>query len=65
MNINENNFASAGKFEKEPVENKTDFGKGMFYYTCDGKKVATMEEVIYYNEMYYQCQKKEHQGKHK
>jgi hypothetical protein len=61
MNLNDYNFDRVEK----PVENKTDFGKGMFYYTCDGKKVATMEDVIYYNEMYYQAMKKEHQGKHK
>ena len=34
-------------------DNITDFGKGISFYTCDGKEVATIEEVMRYNEMYY------------
>jgi len=39
--------------DPKPVDNITDFGKGTYYLTCDGKKVATMEEVMMYNKMYY------------
>lgn len=35
----------------------TDYGKGIIYYTCDGKEVATMEEVIMYNQIYYEKMK--------
>ena len=31
----------------------TDFGKGTNFKTCDGKDVATMEEVMQYNQMFY------------
>lgn len=31
----------------------TDFGKGITFKTCDGKDVATMEEVMQYNQMFY------------
>ena len=40
-----------------PIDNLTDFGKGIYFLTCDGKKVATMEEVIAYNNMYYENMK--------
>lgn len=36
-----------------PKDNRTDFGKGIDFYTCDGKRVATMEEVYAYNELFY------------
>lgn len=37
-------------FDKQiKEENRTDF-----YYTCDGKKVATMEQVANYNKAYYE-----------
>ena len=29
----------------------------IYFFTCDGKKVATMEEVIAYNNMYYENMK--------
>ncbi len=32
----------------------TDYGKGISYYTCDGKVVATIEQVLQYNQMYYE-----------
>lgn len=28
--------------------------KGIYYKTCDGKDVATMEEVMQYNQMFYE-----------
>lgn len=31
----------------------TDFGRGITFKTCDGKDVATMEEVMQYNQMFY------------
>ena len=31
----------------------SDFGRGLYYKTCDGQEVATMEEVMAYNQMYY------------
>ena len=37
-----------------PIDNLTDFRKEIYFLTCDGKKVATMEEVIAYNNMYYE-----------
>jgi hypothetical protein len=38
----------------EPKEDSiTDFAKGISFKTCDGKDVATMEEVMLYNQMYY------------
>lgn len=43
-----------GKQEKSPV---TDWGQGTRYYTCDGRQVATFEQVMKYNEMYYQALK--------
>lgn len=38
----------------EPIDNLTDYGRGISYKTCDGKEVATMEEVLEYNQMYYE-----------
>lgn len=34
-------------------EHLTDLGRGIYYITCDGKEVATMEEVMQYNQMFY------------
>lgn len=42
-----------------PLDNTTEFGKGTKYYTCDGKEVATMEQVFSYNQMYYDSMLKE------
>ena len=39
----------------EPIKDyTTDWGKGIRFYTCDGKEVATMEQVMQYNQMYYE-----------
>ena len=46
MNMNDDNVT-------KPLDNRTDFGKGIYYLTCDGKKCSTMEEVIQYNDMFY------------
>ena len=40
---------------KTPIRDyTTDYGKGISYYTCDGKVVATIEQVLQYNQMYYE-----------
>ena len=36
------------------IDPRTDFGKGISYKTCDGKDVSTMEEVMQYNQMFYE-----------
>lgn len=36
------------------IDSRTDFEKGIYYKTCDGKNVATMEEVMQYNQMFYE-----------
>ena len=36
------------------VDPHTNFGKKLLYKTCDGKDVATMEEVMLYNKMFYE-----------
>ena len=36
-----------------PKDNRTYFGKGIYYLTCDGKECSTMEQVMQYNQMYY------------
>ena len=38
-------------------DNMENFGKGIGYYTCDGHQVATLEQVMQYNKMYYQALK--------
>lgn len=40
------------------INPRTDYGKGIFYLTCDGKVCATMEEVMQYNQMYYDSNNK-------
>ncbi len=37
----------------EIIDHRTDYGKGIYYLTCDGKECATMEQVMQYNQMYY------------
>lgn len=39
---------------QKEINPRTDFGKGVSYKTCDGKDVATMEEVMQYNQMFYE-----------
>ena len=39
--------------EKEPIDIFTDYGKGFRFYTCDGRQVATMDEVMEYNKSFY------------
>ena len=36
------------------IDSPTDFEKGIYYKTCEGKDVATMEEVMQYNQMFYE-----------
>ena len=36
------------------IDSRTDFKKGIYYKTCEGKDVATMEEVMQYNLMFYE-----------
>ena len=47
------NVTAYGKGLEPKIDNTTDAGKGILYKTCDGKEVATMEEVMEYNQMYY------------
>ena len=35
------------------IDSRTDFEKGIYYKTCEGKDVATME-VMQYNQMFYE-----------
>ena len=37
-----------------PVNNITDSGDLRYYFTCDGKKCETMDQVMQYNQMYYE-----------
>lgn len=48
MSMNANNDSV-----DRPKDIRTDFGKGITFKTCDGKDVATMEEVMQYNQMFY------------
>ena len=41
-------------YTSEYVDPHTNFGKKLLYKTCDGKDVATMEEVMLYNKMFYE-----------
>lgn len=41
------------KFQTK-IDSRTDFEKGIYYKTCEGKDVATMEEVMQYNQMFYE-----------
>lgn len=43
-----------GKGLKSRIDSRTDFGKGIYYKICDGKNVATMEEVMQYNQEFYE-----------
>ena len=49
------------------IDPRTDFGRGISYKTCDGKDVATMEEVMLYNQMFYErmMNNSEEKGKHR
>lgn len=35
-----------------------DWGKGIRYYTCDGRQVDSLEKVMLYNQAYYDAMKK-------
>ena len=48
MSMNANNDSV-----DRPKDIRTDFGKGITFKTCDGKDAATMEEVMQYNQMFY------------
>ena len=43
-----------GKGLESRIDSRTNSGKGISYKTCDGKDVATMEEVMKYNQMFYE-----------
>jgi hypothetical protein len=43
-----------GKGLAPTLDPTTDFGKGIVYYTCDGKQAASMDQVMQYNQMYYE-----------
>lgn len=40
-----------------PKDNITDFGKGRYYLTLDGRKCATLEEAMEYDRMFYEQMK--------
>ena len=42
---------------QKPIDPRIDFGKGISYYTCDGKVASSMEQVMQYNQMYYERMK--------
>lgn len=46
------------------IDSRTDFEKGIYYKTCDGKDVATMEEVMQYNQMFYESMMIKKERKH-
>lgn len=37
----------------KPIDNRTNCGKGLIFLTCDGKECETMEQVMRYNQVYY------------
>lgn len=41
------------KNDYKKIDPRTNYGKGIYYLTCDGKECATMEQVMQYNQMYY------------
>lgn len=43
-----------GKGLESRIDPRTNFGKEISYKTCDGKDAATMEEVMQYNQMFYE-----------
>lgn len=43
-----------GKGLESRIDSRTNSGKGISYKTCDGKDVATMKEVMQYNQMFYE-----------
>lgn len=47
------------KYTKNPQisDKTTTWGKGEYFLTCDGGRVATMEEVIEYNKWYFENMK--------
>ena len=59
LTISVGQVKSKSEDDKETIHNFeykdlfTDYGKGIRYKTCDGKEVATMEEVMAYNQNYY------------
>ena len=42
---------------ERPIDARTDFGKGIMFYTCDGQKVASLEQVMQYNQLFYEKMK--------
>lgn len=48
------NITDYGKGLESKIDPRTNFGRGISYKTCDGKDVATMEEVMQYNQMFYE-----------
>ena len=52
-----------GKGLEPNIDPRTDYGRGISYKTCDGKDVATMEEVMQYNQMFYERMMNNSEGK--
>ena len=47
------NITPYGKGLEPDIDPITNFGKGITYMSCDGKEFATIEEVMQYNQIYY------------
>ena len=46
-----------GKGLESKIDPITPYGKGETYYTWDGKKVSSIDEVMEYNQLYYERMK--------
>lgn len=51
------NMENMEKLKKADFSYANDNMENLNYYTCDGHRVATFEQVMQYNEMYYQALK--------
>ena len=55
MNNEEKNIITPyGKGLEPKIDPITPYGKGETYYTCDGKEASSMDEVMKYNQLYYE-----------
>ena len=58
MNNEEKNIiTSYGKGLEPKIDPITPYGKEEIYYTCDGKTVSSIDEVMKYNQLYYERMK--------
>ena len=52
------NIEAYGRGLEAREDQITDFGKGIYFYTCDGKRLESLEDVMQYNQIYYEMSKK-------